>query len=238
MNMKNNFFVLIAMILVSSLLMVNSAYGERNCDEDMICVIPGDYVKFKNNLGSTLIEFEDEITKEQIILKWTSYKQDGSIDYISQYVLDRSLASYTSLENSEFAENDIVNPFIFVLKTPIPSAINNEEFCQQTQHNFNGKNRQVISCEMIQDNGNVKMITDTETGIVFEFDLDMGGMFSMKQELLETNIISSKDFTETKNKSPNKTKIQSKVPDWVKNNANGGQVEKLMMNHLLLEFSF
>ena len=140
--MKPVIIIAIAVILLIPL----TVYAERNCEYDFVCVQTGDYLRFSTQVGETLLEFEDEITKDKINLKWTSFEQDGSIDYERLYVLDRSTGNYASSIDLDDTEFDYEFPFLFIQKIPLVETPENQEFCNNTQFNFDGKNIDVSSC--------------------------------------------------------------------------------------------
>jgi len=183
--MKPVIIIAIAFVLLIPL----SVYAERDCKPDSVCVNTGDYLRFETQVGETLLEFNEEINEDLINFKWTNFNQDNSFDSENLYVLDRSSGKYT--DGSDYDEDGF--PLLHIYKIPLVEPPNLRDWCIDTQFDFNGINRDVLSCQLEDENGDLKIIIDTKTGITFLMNIGISSSLNITLDLLETNVFSSED---------------------------------------------
>lgn len=207
---------LLVSLLLLGMLGYHAAFAQpsRDCNQNQICVQPGDHLKYLaqvyNNKGTITYTFGDLLNSDTIKVAITTIAGNQTINGQSLLSLKN-----TTLINSDGSRG----PFFFMVLTPINSAeVATSPFKNGTD-TFNGYQRSVLVLQAGNGTDSEEVKVDKDTGVLLEFKVSHSGQVSGQQVttgtsfvLSDTNIITSSNIQGTGG-------TPTVIPHWIKNTA-------------------
>lgn len=211
--------IIVLIIVLLGLFFANlsqEAKGERKCEDNHVCVFPGDFIKFHVETSDTeateTSTFSEFVSQDEIQVKSVTIWKDGTVDEIIE-ILDLK----TGLTDQLQPDDSCCMPFVDMIPVPIKYDQNERGVYEKTQI-FKGMPRTVIVST--DDPSSAEIRYDKETGILMYMylradvlgDKDLGiepYTIYTKSELIDTNIFQDLGISVT----------QLQIPTWIKNNA-------------------
>lgn len=204
----------VLLLLGMSMYHVASTQAARNCSQNQICAIPGDYLKYSaqvyGNKGTILYNFGSHVDSNTLNVAISTVVGNHTTN--SQSMLNLKNTVLTNSDGSKGA-------FFFMVLTPINPAIVAASPFKEGSDTFNGYQRTILALEQANETDSQEVKVDKETGVLLFFKVSHVGAISGQQvvtgtsfTLVDTNVITSSNLQGTSG-SP------LVIPQWIKNTA-------------------
>lgn len=207
---------LLIIVIFTVFLIPSYSEVERICEQNRICAVPGDYLKYKaiseEEEQTILHEFGEFVNSDRIKVTTTTTYGGREIEKTT-YSVDLKTGLTDEFPDEEF-------PFFDMTLVPIgedKSVTDPQASVEEKSIIFNGIKRTIIVGKATEEQVSIEIAYDKNTGVLMyiKWDIsgetDIGSFFSnSEKKLVETNIFTT-NLSTTSAKKP--------IPEWIRNNA-------------------